>query len=440
MPDTYIFTGKDGIERSFVGDHPPTDEELAQIEHAEAPAPKRGGLRRPMTSLVAPELEGAREKVNTALVTPHGTPIMARSRTGALYPSETGTGAANAAKSFGRGFAGGMIDQAEGVTSPIGIAGEALAAVPKPPLLNGAATVIENIPLKKNVVPFADAAAGRLRTVAQAAQDASMGGVTRGADMYQMERFPRSTESTARVPMAHGEPSANALPVREDGLPMVRKADVQPRATPSLRTRYPNGLPIDNPAVAPIEPVASHVQPVNEADVDAWVAKRMKVLMPERPPMETPGRGMQPDNILDIEPESMDVGRTQAADTASALSRERMDIGAEKVGRANGMTKQDVRTQAGPVLSEPVGEASPILPEKALQRMADTMKAMKPEERAAYVMKAADLKTQAQLENMRRLMAHFGLAIPLAASIEPSVRDMLLQRMRAGVTGRETAQ
>lgn len=41
MADTYQFTGKDGVSRSFVGDRPPTPEEMAGIEKAESKAPAR---------------------------------------------------------------------------------------------------------------------------------------------------------------------------------------------------------------------------------------------------------------------------------------------------------------------------------------------------------------------------------------------------------------
>jgi hypothetical protein len=82
-------------------------------------------------------------------------------------------------------------------------------------------------------------------------------GVTRGADMYEMNRFPRSTESTARVPMMHGEPSTITDAMRAqmamdaERAPggvlerLVRKEDVVPR--PSLRERLQNGPPIPAP-------------------------------------------------------------------------------------------------------------------------------------------------------------------------------------------------
>jgi hypothetical protein len=130
-------------------------------EPAKAPpsaSVERGGLTHPLTSLVAPELEGVRGTVNDALATPHGTPVMARSRTGALYQSETGTGAVNAAKSATRGFAGSMIDQAEGASSPLGLALYGASKIPVAPVANAAASVLENVPAAKSLIPFANPA------------------------------------------------------------------------------------------------------------------------------------------------------------------------------------------------------------------------------------------------------------------------------------------
>lgn len=43
MANTYKFTGSDGVDRTFVGERPPTDEEMAQIvsSKASSPAPDR---------------------------------------------------------------------------------------------------------------------------------------------------------------------------------------------------------------------------------------------------------------------------------------------------------------------------------------------------------------------------------------------------------------
>lgn len=100
------------------------------------------------------------------------------------------------------------------------------------------------------------------------------------------------------------------------------------------------------------------------------------------------------------------------------LTSPRVDVGAEVVGRQNGLTKQAVREATGPILGEAHGEASPVFPEKPLQRMIDTMKALPKEgsERAAYVQGAKDPKTMAQLENLRRTLAHLGLVVPIASA------------------------
>lgn len=110
MPQKYRVTTEEGTYEVTVDDA--------------APAPvQRGGLMHPLTSVVAPELESARGALNAATEAPHGQPIMARSRTGALYPSEESTGALNAAKGAVRGAGSAAIDTAEGMTSPLGIVG-----------------------------------------------------------------------------------------------------------------------------------------------------------------------------------------------------------------------------------------------------------------------------------------------------------------------------
>lgn len=97
---------------------------------------------------------------------------------------------------------------------------------------------------------------------------------------------------------------------------------------------------------------------------------------------------------------------------ASPLRVPRIEQGAQKVGRAAGMTKEEVRVATGPVLGEAVGEASPVLPKKALQSIIDTMKAMPMAEREAYVAKATSGKAQWQIENIRRTLEHLGLLLP----------------------------
>lgn len=105
------------------------------------------------------------------------------------------------------------------------------------------------------------------------------------------------------------------------------------------------------------------------------------------------------------------------APSVSPLRQPRVDIGAEKAGRSVGMSKEAMRLETGPVLGEAPGQASPILPEKALQKIIDTMKDLPKEggAREAYVKAATSGKAQWQIENIRRTLEHLGLLVPIAA-------------------------
>lgn len=113
------------------------------------------------------------------------------------------------------------------------------------------------------------------------------------------------------------------------------------------------------------------------------------------------------------------------------LDPQRVDVGAEVTGRANGLTKQQVRDVATPIAGEAQGEASPILPQAALTRIIDTMKSLPPggPERDAYVLRATAGKSRGQIENIRRTLEHLGLIVPVAAAA-PSVRDLVMQRLQ----------
>lgn len=125
----------------------------ANAPPAAAPPPaevQRGGFFHPLTSLLAPELEKVRGILRGWTSAPAGQPVMARSRTGSLYPSEEGTGAVNAAKAAARGAGGALIDQAEGITSPAGIVTAGLAkAAPTlpsgPTVARGAGSALEEV-------------------------------------------------------------------------------------------------------------------------------------------------------------------------------------------------------------------------------------------------------------------------------------------------------
>lgn len=61
MPNHYLFTGKDGKTRAFIGDRPPTDDEQAQIEAADAvaPPPTTGDMLSRSGMSLTPTPEGA---------------------------------------------------------------------------------------------------------------------------------------------------------------------------------------------------------------------------------------------------------------------------------------------------------------------------------------------------------------------------------------------
>lgn len=136
MP-TYIIKAPNGKQLEVTGEKPPTEGELDAIFKAagvgpDAPeAPARGGITRPLTSVVQPELEAMRGTLNAATAERPGDtqPVMARSRTGTLYPSGINTGGVGAiARGVASGAGNAAITQAEGATSPLGIVAAAIPA------------------------------------------------------------------------------------------------------------------------------------------------------------------------------------------------------------------------------------------------------------------------------------------------------------------------
>jgi hypothetical protein len=113
------------------------------------------------------------------------------------------------------------------------------------------------------------------------------------------------------------------------------------------------------------------------------------------------------------------------------LQTPRVEIGAEQAGRQAGLSKEEVRAATEPILGEAPGAASPILPEGALKRIIDTLKAMPPgsAEREAYVARATSGKTQWQIENIRRTLEHLGLLVPAAVITGATLRDAIMRRL-----------
>lgn len=101
---------------------------------------------------------------------------------------------------------------------------------------------------------------------------------------------------------------------------------------------------------------------------------------------------------------------------AGSLQPERIEIGAQKLGRKVGMTKEQVRMEAGPVLDEARGEASPLLPKQAYASIAEKIKTLpKGEARDAYVALANSEKAMLSVEAIRRTLETQGLVLPFAA-------------------------
>jgi hypothetical protein len=109
----------------------------------------------------------------------------------------------------------------------------------------------------------------------------------------------------------------------------------------------------------------------------------------------------------------------------------RVQVGAEVVGRQNGLTKQAVREQVGPLFNEAQGEASPVIPQTPFERLHDKLLSMghgNPE-RDAYVQAARDPKTAGQLEVIRRTLERNGLSVAAATSAAEAIRRAVMQRL-----------
>lgn len=208
----YLVEMHDGRKFQVEADSQPTEADVLAKLGESSPAPtatvERGGLMHPLTSVVAPELEAARGALAVATDAPHGQPIMARSRTGALYPSEEGTGAVNAAKAAARGAGGAVIDQTEGVTSPVGLltagAAKVASTLEKSPLARAAAAkllqFVGDFDLRKPFQSTVGRAGDALARSAEEARSASAPG------------FPRTSVNPDPPPVAAAPADLSRVP------------------------------------------------------------------------------------------------------------------------------------------------------------------------------------------------------------------------------------
>lgn len=104
----------------------------------------------------------------------------------------------------------------------------------------------------------------------------------------------------------------------------------------------------------------------------------------------------------------------------SPLKAPRIEVGAERVGKAAGMSKEEVRVLTGPVVGEAVGAASPVFPQKAFDSIYTKLRAMPRggPERKAYAAAAGGEKAMSQVETIRRTLEASGLVVPAAAIAE----------------------
>lgn len=208
----YLVEMHDGRKFQVEADSQPTEADVLAKLGESSPAPtatvERGGLMHPLTSVVAPELEAARGALAAATDAPHGQPILARSRTGALYPSEEGTGAVNAAKAAARGAGGAVIDQTEGVTSPVGLltagAAKVASTLEKSPLARAAAAkllqFVGDFDLRKPFQSTVGRAGDALARSAEEARSASAPG------------FPRTSVNPDPPPVAAAPADLSRVP------------------------------------------------------------------------------------------------------------------------------------------------------------------------------------------------------------------------------------
>jgi hypothetical protein len=127
-----------------------------------------------------------------------------------------------------------------------------------------------------------------------------------------------------------------------------------------------------------------------------------------------PAGPLRPGQPTAAPPENL--GTLAAGKPSGALQPERIQVGAQKLGRKLGMTKEQVRMEAGPVLDEELGMASDVLPQEAINGIAEKIKALpRGAARTAYVKLANSHKAMVNVEIGRRFLESQGLVLPFAA-------------------------
>lgn len=251
----------------------------------------------------------------------------------------------------------------------------------------------------------------------------------------QMEQFPAVPAPTpARTAMPPYHPQT---PFHEQ--PLYRQMDRLPDVPAPATTRS-----AEPPMVAPPDPVvptASHAPSPVPQSGGLSAADRASLVK----------QGFAPQTIAKIEAQiapaasHTPVSAPPVAPVAShPLTAPRVDVGAEAVAKAEGLTKQGVRDVTGPIYGEQPGEAAPVFPESAYQRMAGKMRPMHPSpgdpagdaaawaSRLDYANQARDPKSLSQLISMMRAWRDVHMAIPAAVGGGLTVRELVRKRLQAG--------
>lgn len=187
-------------------------------------------------------------------------------------------------------------------------------------------------------------------------------------------------------------------------------ADALERSAQPKPTAAPPPVPVEAPPPAPLSDLEFAKAEVAAGRQPPGIIAALERAQ-QAPQKAPPGMIRGSLRPLVVSPES-------AMQPESPMQAPRVNVGAEVVGRQNGLTKEAVRQQTAPILGEQPGEASPILPQQALGKIIDAVKALPPggPEREAYVARATSGKAQWQIENVRRTLEHLGLIVPLAAA------------------------
>lgn len=261
-------------------------------------------------------------------------------------------------------------------------------------------------------------------------------------------------ETAVRSPMQTmregAEQFGSAMPpwIRRLGklIPTTESATPSVLQRPGWQTWPENAAQTAKPNIVPIRPQAA---PPGPWSADELASFQKQGLKPEaidklaqqmgRAPQAAAAPALEP---IPIPPNQAEVPFSQPAANAAAkaeqeaagvsrLQQPRVDTGAQRVGRAEGLTKEQVRARTVPISGEAQGEASNLLPKDSLGRIIDDMKALPKEgsARADYVARASSGKTQQQVETLRRILEHLGLVAPLGVGTGLAARDALTGQM-----------